>query len=534
MLDRFKLSTRILGLGVLIVMCFAVAGFWIVPKTKKSMYDAKYLKTRHLVETAWSVLNHYAGQAQNGVIPVQAAQFQALAAIKGLRYEQVQNTDPGKQDYFWINDMHPKMIMHPMKPKLDGQDISGLKDPNGKFLFKEMIKVCRQSGAGFVDYYWPKPGADRPVPKISYVKLLPQWGWIVGSGIYVDDVDAEISRLIYTLGIFGAVVACLGLVLSYLMARSIARPIDRIVCGLNNSADQVTAASNQVSAVGQSLAAGSSEQAASIEETSATIAELAAQSTQTAGLTKGAQALMNENIEKSGQSLKAMVQLTQQMTQIENDSDRISHIIKNIDEIAFQTNLLALNAAVEAARAGEAGAGFAVVADEVRNLAIRATDAAQDTQKLLDSTVRRVSMATHAIKEVNQDFEGIIESATTMGEKTRSITLASKEQATAIDQISKGTCEMESVTQKVASTAEETAAAAEELSAQSQEMRGFVATLQGVVFGRTAGQRQPALEASGPETKTEPAAGPAAPQVEQLTNPVTKAPAIESSDFKDF
>ena len=109
----------------------------------------------------------------------------AKRLVNAMRY----NTN----DYLWINDTHPKMIMHPIKPVLDGKDLSQFKDPNGKFLFVEFAKVAKQKGEGTVDYLWPKPGQDKPVPKLSYVKLYQPWGWIIGTGIYIDDADATIS-----------------------------------------------------------------------------------------------------------------------------------------------------------------------------------------------------------------------------------------------------------------------------------------------------------------------------------------------------
>ena len=108
---------------------------------------------------------------------------EALTAIGSLRF------GPTGKDYFWINDMHPKMVMHPIKPELDGKDLSEFKDPNGKFLFKEFVTTCQEHGEGFVDYLWPKPGFDLPVRKLSFVKLFEKWGLIVGTGIYLDDVD---------------------------------------------------------------------------------------------------------------------------------------------------------------------------------------------------------------------------------------------------------------------------------------------------------------------------------------------------------
>ena len=134
MLNKFKLSTRILMLGVVIVIAFSAIFGWLYPTIKDNMYDAKYLKTRHLVEAAYSVVAHYADQAHKGVITQEVAQQQAQEAIQAMRYE--------SNDYCWINDMTPRMIMHPMKPQLNGKDLSGAKDPNDKHLFVEMVKVC--------------------------------------------------------------------------------------------------------------------------------------------------------------------------------------------------------------------------------------------------------------------------------------------------------------------------------------------------------------------------------------------------------
>ncbi len=114
-------------------------------------------------------------------------QKDAMAVIGSLRF------GPTAKDYFWINDAHPKMVMHPIKPALNGKDLSGFKDPDGKFLFKEFVKTCQENGEGFVDYLWPKPGFDEPVRKLSYVKLFDKWGWIVGTGIYLDDVDQMVA-----------------------------------------------------------------------------------------------------------------------------------------------------------------------------------------------------------------------------------------------------------------------------------------------------------------------------------------------------
>ncbi len=119
----------------------------------------------------------------------QARQQAALELVKKLRY------GSKGEDYCWINDSRPWMVMHPIKPEMDGQDLTDFSDPNGKHLFVDMANVCEADGSGFVTYYWPMPGQDQPVPKISYVRLYEPWGWIVGSGVYLDpDNEGLLAR----------------------------------------------------------------------------------------------------------------------------------------------------------------------------------------------------------------------------------------------------------------------------------------------------------------------------------------------------
>lgn len=476
MLYQFKLSTRINLLCVTIVICFIlVLGLILYPQFKKKMYETKYVKTQNVVEAAYGIMVFWAKAAETGEISQDKARETAKEMIRGLRYD--------GNEYFWIHDMGHRMIMHPLVEELEGKDVSDLKDPNGKRLMAVMVDLCKKQGSGFVDYYWPRPGESKPVPKISYVKLLPEWGWMVGSGIYVDDVEKEISRIVTLVALVVITITAGVLILSYYISGSIARPIFFITERLTLGAVHVASAANEVSATSQSLSENATQQAASLEESSAFLEEMTTISRETSDLTFGANQLMNENIAKSARSLKSLIDLTREMSRIEADSSQMGQIIKTIDEIAFQTKLLALNAAVEAARAGEAGAGFAVVADEVSRLAMKSTEAAKNTQELLEANIQRVSQAAKAIKEINNDFEAIIETATIMGEKTAAITQASREQANGIKQVSIAANEIDKATQHVAASSQESAAASEELSAQAVEMKRFVNELLVVIGG---------------------------------------------------
>jgi len=466
----------------------------------------EYLKSQ--VQTAMSIL---AAVVKDTGLSLEARQKQVFELIKALRY------GPESKDYFWINDLHPRMVMHPYKPEMDGQDLTDNKDPNGKRLFVEFARVGRESGEGFVDYLWPKYGADKPQPKLSFVKLFKEWGWIIGTGLYIDDIDvmvnarradlerrlkAETDQLNQEIeaakqniqkSIQGVVLWIGGISLAALVAvllvslvftrRSISRPITRIVAGLNEGADQVASAASQISSSSQQLAEGASEQAASIEETSASLEEMASMTRQNADNAQQADDLMKETRRVVAQAKDSMSLMCRSMDEITKASEDTSKIIKTIDEIAFQTNLLALNAAVEAARAGEAGAGFAVVADEVRNLAMRAADAARTTADLIEETVKKVKDGSALMSSTNSAFSQVTDSADKVADLVGEIAAASKEQAQGTEQVNKAVSEMDKVTQQNAASAEESASASEEMNAQAETMKAMVNDLLAMIGG---------------------------------------------------
>src|SRR5208283_3449942 len=188
MLKRFRLSTRIALIGILPGLCFAAALVWIHSTIRTTHYEAKYEKIRQLVQGAWNATDYYGAQARAGKMSVEDAQAAAKLAVRNMLY------GSGEGEYFFINDMHPRMVMNTATPALEGQDLSDRRDPNGVYIFREIVKVCQTKGEGPVEYMWKRLSNGQAGLKINYVKLYPQWGWSIGTGIYVDDVEAELSR----------------------------------------------------------------------------------------------------------------------------------------------------------------------------------------------------------------------------------------------------------------------------------------------------------------------------------------------------
>ena len=209
---------------VVAVLCVAAVCLEARLVLKAQVMSERQAKIRASVEAASGLVAYYGKLAEDGKLPVEEAKRSAVNAIRGLRY--------GEGDYFWINDLHPRMVMHPVKPELEGKDLTNHTDPSGKHLFVEMVRTVTadRSGTGFLPYLWPKAGSSEPVPKLSYLKLYPPWGWVVGTGVYLDDVEATVAAATRSIATAGALITLLLAGAAFFSSRSIRTAVNSL-CG---------------------------------------------------------------------------------------------------------------------------------------------------------------------------------------------------------------------------------------------------------------------------------------------------------------
>ena len=398
--------------------------------------------------------------------------------------------------YFWINDMgspFPKMVMHPTVPALNGKVLDNPKYNcalgKKKNLFVAFVDVCRTKKQGFVDYMWPKPtrtGLTQEMPKLSFVRLYEKLNWVVGTGVYIDDIDKTVAQkeedmkkqIWHLSGVFTVMVLIIVIVavicVAFLVTYTVITPIKKVIEGLSDISKEVKTASDQIHTANKELVEGTCKQAEVFNLSSKSIQEMTSITNDNAKYAYQTNELMTEASKVVKESNDSMDELTQSMHKITQSSEETSKIIKTIDEIAFQTNLLALNAAVEAARAGETGAGFAVVADEVRNLAMRAASAASSTEDLIDSSVNEINNGSSLVEKTNEAFGRVSERAEKVAELLGKIASASRDQAQGINELEHSIVQMNKVTQENSANATQSEHSSNNMLQQTELMESYV------------------------------------------------------------
>jgi methyl-accepting chemotaxis protein len=528
-MKNLKLFYKILILNVAVILAFCLTIGFIYTRVRDNFHAQKQSEVKHAVESTQTIVEYFVKKSTSGELAREEAMNLAKAAIKNSRYDD--------NNYFWINDLTPRMVMHPIKPELDGQDLSDDADPNGKRLFVEMVGVVRSAGSGFVDYEWAKPGFAKPVPKTSYVKLIPEWGWIIGSGLYLDDVEAELAQ-VRNIALLATLLVIVGaMFLIYTAAKSISAPLEQtvemlkeigagnldrrialqrrdevgVMAGeLNRFADNMQ---NEILAAFTKLAEGDFTFKASgvirepLAKANTALTEVIAQvRTVVANVSSGSQAVSVSSTQMSQGATEQAAAAEEAASSIEQMT---ANIRQNADN-AIQTEKIAIQAAKDAGAGGKSVAETIVamrqIADKIRiideiarqtnllalNAAIEAARAgehgkgfavvAAEVRKLAERSqkaageINELSINSVAVAEqAGQMLSSMVPNIQRTAELVQEIAAASREQDAGVEQISKSIQQLDTVIQQNASASEEMASTAEELSGQAGQLAEMIA-----------------------------------------------------------
>ncbi len=512
------LSGKIVLLSLLPVVLFVfLLVFYLLPRLRTSVMEAKQAGVRNVVELAMGILDNQEIEIKAGRRTREFAQVRAKELISALHFEGT--------NYIWIQGPGPQILQHP-NAALIGKQTDTL-EPRLAKLFRDLDGASQAAQGGFHAYEWPRPGGGSDLlPKVSFVKRFEPWGWVLGAGVYVDDVDRETRRLFLSLMAATLLVSAIVLVLSVKLAGMMVRPLNQLVEGLKHTdlsrrievstKDEIAEAANafnayngsmratilDVSGLADRVASGSTQLAASASEMAQAVEEIARVSEELkhAGekvcsamqqLGANVNTMAERSLQTGAQSEDAVRDTSrgtdagrsaaQGMGEIQQVTSQIVKAIQVIQDIARQTNLLSLNAAIEAAKAGAMGKGFAVVAEEVRKLAERSRSSAQEIEQLILRTQEAVSGGVQGVGITLDNLEAIRTRITAIAGSIHEIGQLSHEQAGTsaevtqrMDQTSARLSQNAAATQELAATVQEISRTSEDLAHVAEGLRNVV------------------------------------------------------------
>ncbi|HSP31025.1 MAG TPA: methyl-accepting chemotaxis protein [Halomonas sp.] len=546
------LQTKVLMLVLLPLLLVTVAlvgfdAFSSTQDTRNALAEQREL----LIEERRESVRDIVQMATTAIAPIYEeagandSEAKALAAemLRAMRFE--------GENYIFVYEGDGTNVVLPLSPDREGTNLNDLQAPDGTYIVRDFISVG-QGGGGFYEYPWEYPGTDEPQPKHSYVDQLEKWGWVVGAGVYITDVDeamaefeavsaADLRQSILFSCLLALVLFGLIALLAFAFVRRTLGPIKRTSAAMHDIAQgrgdltgrlavesgdeigelavqfnafvarmqdtlrdvrrstlSVHQAAGEISQSSEELATRTEQAAANLQQTSASMEEITSTVNHSADNAQQANKLVQSTAEVAREGETAMGQVETTMRDINDSASRISDIISMIDAIAFQTNILALNASVEAARAGEHGRGFAVVAQEVRILASRSSDASKEIRALIDASVQHTHSGAELVRNAGNTMREIVSSVAKVTDVIGEISAGAKEQSSGIGQINTAVAEMDTMTQQNAAMVQESTTAATNMRRHAEHLNQLINSF---VLGDDEPQRQalapPASSARG-------------------------------------
>lgn len=522
------LQTKVLMLVLLplLLVTAALVGFHAFSTTQDTR-DTLTQQREQLIEERQESVRDIVQMATTAIAPIyeqagandQAAKQRVAELVRAMRFE--------GNNYIFIYDYDGNNIVTAPAPEREGTNMIDLQTPDGTYLIREIIKVA-QSGGGFYSYLWEYPGTREIVPKHSFVDRLEKWGWMIGAGVYVTDLDVAMADIeaaaatdlrqdilfssLLSLVLFGVIA-----LLAFGFVRRTLGPIKRTTAAMHDIAQgrgdltrrlavesgdeigglavqfnafvarmqdtlrdvrsstlSVHQAAGEISQSSEELATRTEQAAANLQQTSASMEEITSTVNHSADNAQQANKLVQSTAEVAREGEASMGQVESTMRDINDSASRISDIISMIDAIAFQTNILALNASVEAARAGEHGRGFAVVAQEVRILASRSSDASKEIRALIDISVKHTQSGAVLVRNAGDTMREIVSSVEKVTDVIGEISAGAKEQSSGIGQINTAVAEMDTMTQQNAAMVQESTTAAVNMRRHAEHLNQLI------------------------------------------------------------
>jgi methyl-accepting chemotaxis protein len=500
----YTIGQKLWALVGLALLGFLLSAAHSLRQLHDNLLVERKAQAQGVVEAAYAVIEHYEAEAATGHLTVAEAQRSALRTLKRMRY--------GADNYLWVSDYDTRMLMHPVRPDLVGEDQSGMVDDQGKRIVVAFVEAARNQGQGFVEYVWPRPKEDRPVRKIAFVRGFPRWNWVLGSGVYLDDFDAVMASLIRRTLVATLALAALLCLAAINLGRSVAADFHRVVevarrvargdmtvridmlttnengalvtalremvdrnarviDEVQATANALLASADRVAAIAHSVLQGSKDQASSSSQSAQAAQQMFATLESNREVARGTDRLAARAVREAAEGRAAVLEAAAEV-------QLISEKILVIHEIAHQTTLLAHDFSIEETRGGAVHAS-ASAADHVRKLYEQTRTAAQEIGMLAGSSAALVNKACRYLEAIVPSIEKAARQAQTVSTAADEATAHARDVATAEAQL-------QSISQEHATAAAKLAVEAADVRRRVKELQELVGyfTLEGA--GRAA------------------------------------------------